>query len=143
MKNLLEDSQRFHKEIVQKSYNQNINGLTYEKLRVCAIHVELTLLNAQKKTQRMVRLYVLLLQFPTKGSVINELTQMKTKSHIISKSWLVNAKICSKKMVGLYLMLPQLITEVLTKLFQNFLKCFEVPNPWANTHEKHKKSRNY
>lgn len=49
----------------------------------------------------------------------------------------------ARKIVGLYMMLVQLITEVLIKfLFQNFLfRLYEMINQWANTQEKQRKSR--
>ena len=45
-------------------------------------------------------------------------THVIDESRVIPKSWHVNAEIFVKKIVGLYVMLSQLITEVLIHFFQ-------------------------
>ena len=57
------------------------------------------------------------------------------KSWVICKSWLVNAEIFVKKIIGLYVMLSQLIREVLIQFFQkNISVAPKAQDPLTNTH---------
>lgn len=60
---------------------------------------------------------------------IHELIRIQNQeSRLFSKCWPINAKICPENLVILYVMLPQLIPEVLLKLFHNTFSALKGTN---------------